>query len=230
MQTLSKSLPDINHLALKSARENYRLSQEQLAKQLCLSAKHIDQLENQASTVFFSLAHKIQVAKKVACHLDIPLGVVLIDNNLQSISPSENDPAKQIVEGTVNTKKNPNYKISSKKINELTTISLDIPVQYAPVQKTKNYSKLIFLSTILAIIGSGTLSAYLLFDKTLYSQSSTIMESDVSSNQPAPNNEQALTLQTNSAIQPTNGTTLTPNSGAVNNPSNFTPKTVQANQ
>lgn len=64
-------IPDINGDKLKRARENLGLGQEGLAKALCLSRAHIDQLENNGRKVFFSLKHRYQVALKVADYLGL---------------------------------------------------------------------------------------------------------------------------------------------------------------
>lgn len=226
---MSKSLPDINHLALKSARENRNLSQEQLAKQLCLSTKHIDQLENQTLTVFFSLSHKVQVAKKVARHLAIPLHIALIERNSISSPISENNLTDSSFENSANGCEQLNYNITSQKINELTEISLDIPAQYVPAPKIKNFSKVIFFSSIAALVGAGILSTYLLFDKVHSGQSSAIIESEAPSSQLVNNNEQPQISQTNSVIQPNNETFVPPNSAITNNSLTPNPKASQGN-
>lgn len=64
-------IPDINGDKLKLARQNLGLSQEELAKAVCLSRAHIDQLENDGRKVFFSLKHRYQVALKVANYLGL---------------------------------------------------------------------------------------------------------------------------------------------------------------
>lgn len=68
---ISTSIPDIKGEVLRDARESLRLTQEQLARTLCLSPKHIDQLENNGMTAFFSLKHRYQVALKVAGYLGL---------------------------------------------------------------------------------------------------------------------------------------------------------------
>lgn len=56
---------------LKIAREALGLSQKDLATKLCLSHYHIAQLEADKLGIFFSPAHKIQVAKKVGAALGL---------------------------------------------------------------------------------------------------------------------------------------------------------------
>ena len=56
---------------LKLAREAQGLSQKELALKLCLSHQHIAQLESNRLAIFFTPAHKIQVAKKVGTALGL---------------------------------------------------------------------------------------------------------------------------------------------------------------
>lgn len=68
---LMLEIPDIDGDKLKLARQSLGLSQEELAKAVCLSRAHIDQLENDGRKVFFSLKHRYQVALKVADYLGL---------------------------------------------------------------------------------------------------------------------------------------------------------------
>ncbi len=65
------TLPEINGHKLKLARESVGLSQGDLAAKLCLSHRHIAELEANQLTIFFSPAHKVQVAKKVGATLGL---------------------------------------------------------------------------------------------------------------------------------------------------------------
>jgi transcriptional regulator with XRE-family HTH domain len=56
---------------LKIAREALGLSQKELATKLCLSHRHIAQLEGNQLSIFFTPAHKVQVAKKVGAALGL---------------------------------------------------------------------------------------------------------------------------------------------------------------
>lgn len=56
---------------LQLAREAQGLSKKQLGLKVCLSKEHIAQLENNQSEIFFTAAHKIQVAKKVGSALGL---------------------------------------------------------------------------------------------------------------------------------------------------------------
>lgn len=62
---------EVHGQAFVNARETRGLTQEGLAKQLCLSVKHIDELEKNLCTIFFSYSHRNQVARKVAAYLAI---------------------------------------------------------------------------------------------------------------------------------------------------------------
>jgi transcriptional regulator with XRE-family HTH domain len=56
---------EIDGSRLKVERESQGMSLKDLALKVCLSHQHITQLENNQSVIFFTTAHKIQVAKKV---------------------------------------------------------------------------------------------------------------------------------------------------------------------
>lgn len=71
MSPRSEKLPEINNASFITAREEKGLDHKELAHALCLSAKHIEQLEKNEVGIFFSLQHRYQVAKKVAAHLNL---------------------------------------------------------------------------------------------------------------------------------------------------------------
>ena len=64
---------------LKTTREAQGLTTGELARRLCLSHRHITQLESNQLTIFFSNAHKIQVAKRVGDALGLIESDYLID-------------------------------------------------------------------------------------------------------------------------------------------------------
>ena len=72
-------LPQIVGSAIVAGREKMRLTQEQLAHQACLSKRQIMQLEEGGVSTFYSEAHKVTVAKKVAKLLNIDESQVLVD-------------------------------------------------------------------------------------------------------------------------------------------------------
>jgi transcriptional regulator with XRE-family HTH domain len=51
---------------IKAARENAGLSLEELAKQGCISAKQLEQIESGGDAYFYSAAIKLASAKKIA--------------------------------------------------------------------------------------------------------------------------------------------------------------------
>ena len=65
------TLSEVDGDRLKLAREVLGLSQKDLATKLCLSHRHIAQLEANQLTIFFTPAHKVQVAKKVGAALGL---------------------------------------------------------------------------------------------------------------------------------------------------------------
>lgn len=69
---IEQVIPEIFGNVLSEGRNTKNLSRSELAGVLCLAAKHIEQLEEGGDSAFFSKAHKVQVAKKVADHLGIP--------------------------------------------------------------------------------------------------------------------------------------------------------------
>lgn len=71
-------LPEIQGNVLKAGREKLRLDIPELAIKACLSKKHITELEQGGVSSFYSEAHKITVAKKVAKILKIDESLVLV--------------------------------------------------------------------------------------------------------------------------------------------------------
>jgi transcriptional regulator with XRE-family HTH domain len=71
-------LPEIQGKVIKAAREKLRLDAQQLAHKACLSKKHITELEEGGISSFYSEAHKITVAKKVAKILELDESKVLV--------------------------------------------------------------------------------------------------------------------------------------------------------
>jgi len=65
------TLSEVDGDRLKLAREALGLSQKELATKLCLSHRHIAQLEANQLAIFFTPAHKVQVAKKVGAALGL---------------------------------------------------------------------------------------------------------------------------------------------------------------
>jgi hypothetical protein len=65
------TLPEVDGDRLKLAREALGLSQKELALKVCLSHRHIAQLEANQLAIFFSHKHKVQVAKKLGVALGL---------------------------------------------------------------------------------------------------------------------------------------------------------------
>lgn len=70
-QQPSQPLPSIDGDSLKKARTLKKLTEAELAKACLLAAKHIIQLENGETAIFFSASHKVQVARKVGRYLGL---------------------------------------------------------------------------------------------------------------------------------------------------------------
>ena len=93
---------EIDGSKLQLAREAQGLSKKQLALKVCLSKEHIAQLENNQSVIFFTVAHKIQVAKKVGIALGLKESDYLINQEIDEINnptvsiPSESDRSIQL--------------------------------------------------------------------------------------------------------------------------------------
>lgn len=71
LKNKAESIPSINGDALKVRREKMGYKPEELAQKACLSKKHITELEQGGVTSFYSEAHKVTVAKKVAKLLEL---------------------------------------------------------------------------------------------------------------------------------------------------------------
>ena len=74
----SDVLPEIQGQVLKAAREKMRLKPEELAHRACLVKKNIFELEEGGTSSFFTEAHKVNVAKKVAKILELDEAQVLV--------------------------------------------------------------------------------------------------------------------------------------------------------
>lgn len=66
-----KLIPEINCEAFNKARKAAGYTEAVLANKLCLSSKHIIQIEKNEYAVFFSLQHRHQVAQKIAEYLNL---------------------------------------------------------------------------------------------------------------------------------------------------------------
>lgn len=95
------SFPELNGEAFRKAREVAGLSELELANTLCLSAKHIKHIEDNNLAIFFSLAHRYQVAKKIAAHLNLSdenafiIKRSVIAENTQAADASLNDTSEE---------------------------------------------------------------------------------------------------------------------------------------
>ena len=134
MRMRSQSFPEVNGDAFKRAREVLGLSEAELGGALCLSAKHIKQLEGNHLNIFFSPSHRYQVAKKVAAHL----GMVEQDAFIQSATSTLID---SIDGGGGNDKAEP-FKPSNESALKLGLRSSDVSVSQAEGSANKDDSSL----------------------------------------------------------------------------------------
>lgn len=72
-------IKEVNRNLIKTTRENLGISRQEIAYVLCLSHKHIEQLEEGGYQSFYSLQHKCQVAKKVARQLGLAEDSIFMD-------------------------------------------------------------------------------------------------------------------------------------------------------
>ncbi|MFM9113544.1 MAG: helix-turn-helix domain-containing protein [Polynucleobacter victoriensis] len=82
----AQTLPEIQGMLLKAVREKNQIKPEDLAQKACLSKKHIIELEEGGISSFYSEAHKITVARKIAKLLDLDESRVLIHPDGDSIA------------------------------------------------------------------------------------------------------------------------------------------------
>ena len=82
----AQTLPEIQGKLLKAVREKKQIKPEDLAHKACLSKKHIIELEEGGISSFYSEAHKITVARKIAKLLDLDESRVLIHPDGDSIA------------------------------------------------------------------------------------------------------------------------------------------------
>jgi transcriptional regulator with XRE-family HTH domain len=88
---------EVDGSKLRLAREAQNLTSKELALKVCLSKEHISQLENNQSVIFFTVAHKIQVAKKVGTALGLNESDYLITQEINEISSSTDSIASESV-------------------------------------------------------------------------------------------------------------------------------------
>jgi transcriptional regulator with XRE-family HTH domain len=68
---VNNNIPNILSEKIKKARIAKGLEIQELANSMCLSIKHIVQIEEGGDSAFFSKSHKVQVAKKVGTYLGL---------------------------------------------------------------------------------------------------------------------------------------------------------------
>ena len=81
-----QTLPEIQGKLFKAVREKKQIKPEDLAHKACLSKKHIIELEEGGISSFYSEAHKVTVAKKIAKLLDIDESRVLIHSDGHAVA------------------------------------------------------------------------------------------------------------------------------------------------
>ena len=93
------TLAEVDGDRLKHAREALGLSQNELAAMLCLSHRHIAQLEANQLAIFFNPAHKVQVAKKAGCALGIQEDEYLIHKKINEVAgaPKSDTPSDSTI-------------------------------------------------------------------------------------------------------------------------------------
>jgi transcriptional regulator with XRE-family HTH domain len=91
---------EVDGSRLRLAREAQNLTLKELALKLCLSKEHIAQLENNQSVIFFTVAHRIQVAKKVGTALGLNESDYLITQEINEISRSSDSVGIESVTST----------------------------------------------------------------------------------------------------------------------------------
>jgi transcriptional regulator with XRE-family HTH domain len=160
----SNSVPDINGEAFKLARQSRSLSQKDLAYNLCLSVKHIDELENNKSEVFFSISHRYQVAQKVAEYLNLSRNEAFFE--LSGHIETTVDPIQQATLQEVHCPsaelKDKNLIHHSESQQEASHAELPLTKQNLAIKtkQTKNYIGLVSMAVVVVIlvINSGLLS------------------------------------------------------------------------
>jgi len=133
----SQLIPEIIGEKLKDSRESKGLSRSELAGFMCLSAKHIEQLEEGGESSFYSKSHKVQVAKKVADHLGLTHESIL-EGHESSQNESSSKADKSQVERDLSTASN----LAIPDVEELN--SLGSFSQEPKAQRKSVFSKVIF--------------------------------------------------------------------------------------
>lgn len=139
---IEQKIPQINSEALKKARLKKGMELHELANQLCLSPKHITQIEEGGDSAFFSKLHKVQVARKVASLLGLSEAEVIENtSNTESQANEKVEDIKQEVE----------YEPSDIAVNSMEELE---KLGNTDLEKNSSNKKLAFIvSAILILIG-----------------------------------------------------------------------------
>jgi cytoskeletal protein RodZ len=120
----NKRIPDIRGEVLKKAREAKGLSVSELATKACFSVKQIEQLENGEKSHFYTLAIKVNAAKRIADELGIKheeifdFGPDLVEESRETISRSDiNEPSSEPL--VLEADKEPSVVQSERKVEQL---------------------------------------------------------------------------------------------------------------
>ena len=103
------TIPDINVLALQNARLAQGISKEDLAKMLCLSVHHIDELEANELKLFFSHRHRYLNALRLGQLLDLSEEAIIKRGTIQLLadqshqSPVLKDSATALLQEAIQT-------------------------------------------------------------------------------------------------------------------------------
>ena len=98
MVTKLEFVPSINGSAFLRKRQDLGLSREELAKKLCITAKHILQIEEGGDSVFYSQLLKVQTARKLAALIELPneeAFVEVVDFSVKSAPIKKAKPLEQ---------------------------------------------------------------------------------------------------------------------------------------
>jgi len=111
------TLPEVDGDKLKLAREALGLSQKELAAKLCLSHLHIAQLEANQLAIFFTPAHKIQVAKKVGAALGLQEDEYLIHKKINEVAGAPK--SDTLTDPTINLPNKPDLFALAKDLSDI---------------------------------------------------------------------------------------------------------------
>lgn len=167
---VEKKIPEINGKFLKDTRIAKGVESNELANTLCLSNKHILQIENGGNSAFYSDIHKVQVARKIGKYFGLTEDQYLVGFSAQANEDNidENDQVDLV---------KTNVGVSTSKVSTQTMC-----VEKLNKKQLKSHKKQSFLPVFLAVIAIVGFASYQFAPSSFLSVVFNQLDSDSNSN------------------------------------------------